>query len=142
MTARKTTTERFVHALAFELLAIAMCAPLGAWLLDRPATHMGLLTLTISLIAMGWNMVFNALFDRAERLWRFRRNFGARAVHAGLFELGLLLLTVPLIAWWLDMGLGQALLLDLGLVLFFVPYSMAFNWCYDQLRLRFVRHTA
>ncbi len=142
MTARKTITERFVHALAFELLAIAICAPLGAWLMDRSAMHMGLLTLTISLIAMSWNMVFNALFDRAERLWRFQRNLGVRAAHAGLFELGLLLLTVPLIAWWLDMSLRQALLLDLGLVLFFVPYSMAFNWCYDQLRRRFVQQPA
>lgn len=136
MTAPKTTSERFFHALAFEVLAVAICAPLGAWLIDRPVVHMGLLTLTISLIAMGWNMVFNILFDHAEQAWRFRRNLGARVVHAGLFELGLLLLTVPLIAWWLDMGLWQALLLDLGLVLFFVPYTMAFNWVYDWLRPR------
>jgi uncharacterized membrane protein len=136
MTAPKTTTERFVHALAFEVLAIAICAPLGAWLIDRPVVDMGVLTLAISLIAMGWNMVFNILFDRAEQAWRFRRNLGARLVHAGLFELGLVLLTVPLIAWWLGMGLWQALLLDLGLVLFFVPYTMAFNWVYDWLRPR------
>lgn len=139
MTAPKTTSERFFHALAFEVLAVAICAPLGAWLIDRPVVHMGLLTLTISLIAMGWNMVFNILFDRAEQSWRFRRNLGARVVHAGLFELGLLLLTVPLIAWWLDMGLWQALLLDLGLVLFFVPYTMAFNWVYDWLRPRMLQ---
>ncbi len=138
-TAPKTTSERFLHALAFEVLAIAICAPLGALLIDRPVVDMGLLTLAISLIAMGWNMVFNILFDRAERAWHFRRNFGARIVHAGLFELGLVLLTVPLIAWWLDMGLWQALLLDLGLVLFFVPYTMAFNWVYDWLRPRFLQ---
>ena len=83
-------------------------------------------------------MVFNALFDRAQRRWAFRRNLAARAVHALLFEIGLLLAIVPLAAWWLDMGLWQAFVLDIGIALFFMPYSFVFNWVYDKLSARLV----
>ena len=67
----KSVRERFFHALAFELLAIAICAPLGAWLLGYSLAHIGLLTLMISLVAMTWNMIFNAIFDRAQRRFGF-----------------------------------------------------------------------
>ena len=131
---RKSGRERFFHALVFEVIAIALCAPLGAWLLGYSLTHMGLLTLMISLIAMVWNMGFNALFDRAQRRMGFQRNLGARVVHSLIFEIGLILAVVPLAAWWLDIGLWEAFVLDIGIVLFFLPYTFIFNWSYDHLR--------
>ncbi|MDP2819185.1 MAG: multidrug/biocide efflux PACE transporter [Polaromonas sp.] len=134
MSLQKSVKERFFHALGFEVLAIAICAPLGAWLLGYSLAHMGLLTLMISLIAMLWNMVFNAVFDGAQRRMGFRRTLAARAVHSVIFELGLLLVVVPLAAWWLDIGLWEAFVLDIGIVLFFLPYTFAFNWSYDHLR--------
>lgn len=54
----------------------------------------------------------------------FQRTLGARAVHAVLFEIGLVMAMVPLAAWWLD----------IAIVLFFLPYTFAFNWTYDHLR--------
>ena len=134
----KSLKERLLHALIFELLAIALCAPLGAWLLGYPLAHMGLLTLMISLIAMGWNMLFNAVFDRTHRRLGFDRTLTVRAVHSVIFEIGLLLAVVPLAAWWLGIGLWQAFLLDIGIALFFLPYTFFFNWTYDHLRARFV----
>ena len=133
MTLEKSITERFCHALLFEVLAIAICAPLGAWLLGYPLAHMGVLTLMVSLIAMVWNMLFNALFDQAQRRMGFQRNVTARAVHAVLFEVGLILAVVPMAAWWLDISLWHALVLDIGIALFFLPYTFAFNWLYDNL---------
>jgi uncharacterized membrane protein len=79
-------------------------------------------------------MVFNTLFDRAQRRMGFRRTLWARAIHAVLFEIGLILAVVPLAAWWLGIGLWQALVLDIGIVLFFLPYTFAFNWTYDRVR--------
>jgi uncharacterized membrane protein len=79
-------------------------------------------------------MVFNALFDRAQQRMGFRKTMGARALHALLFEIGLLLAVVPLAAWWLDIGLWEAFVLDIGIALFFLPYTFVFNWCYDHLR--------
>ncbi|MBN3818110.1 multidrug/biocide efflux PACE transporter [Paraburkholderia sp. Se-20369] len=132
----KTVTERLVHALTFELVAIALCAPVGAWLLDMPVSHVGALTVMVSLIAMAWNMTFNTLFDRLERRFGWVRNLGMRIVHAVAFELGLVAMVVPLAAWWLGVGLLEALLLDLGIVLFFLPYTFCFNLAYDHLRAR------
>ncbi|WP_332776246.1 multidrug/biocide efflux PACE transporter [Polaromonas sp.] len=134
MSLQKSVKERFFHALVFEVLAIALCAPLGAWLLGYPLVHMGLLTLMISLIAMSWNMAFNALFDRAQQRWGFKRNLKVRAVHSLLFELGLIMAVVPLAAWWLGIGLWEAFVLDIGIALFFLPYTFVFNWTYDHLR--------
>ena len=136
MTLEKSITERFCHALIFEALAIAICAPLGAWLLGYPLMHIGLLTLMVSLVAMVWNMLFNAGFDRAQRRIGFERNLVARTVHAVLFEIGLIVAIVPLAAWWLGISWWRALVLDIGIALFFLPYSFAFNWAYDSLRAR------
>ena len=138
MSLHKSVKERFFQALGFEVLAIALCAPLGAWLRGYRLGHIGLLTLMISLLAMGWNMLFNALFDRAQRRHGFERTLAVRAVHAVLFEIGLMLQIVPLAAWWLDMGLWEALVLDIGISLFFLPYTFAFNWTYDHVRARVV----
>ncbi|WP_421956799.1 multidrug/biocide efflux PACE transporter [Polaromonas sp.] len=134
MSLQKSVKERFFHALGFEVLAIAICAPLGAWLLGYSLAHMGLLTLMVSLIAMTWNMAFNALFDSAQRRMGFTRTMWARVVHSVLFEIGLILAVVPLAAWWLDIGLWEAFVLDIGIVLFFLPYTFAFNWGYDHVR--------
>ena len=134
MSLQKSVKERFFHALGFEVLAIAICAPLGAWLLGYSLAHMGLLTLMVSLIAMTWNMAFNALFDSAQRRMGFTRTMWARVVHSVLFEIGLILAVVPLAAWWLDIGLWEAFVLDIGIVLFFLPYTFAFNWGYDHMR--------
>lgn len=134
----KSATERFFQALAFEVLAVAICAPLGAWLMGYSLGHIGVLTLMISLIAMSWNMLFNLVFDRAQRRMGFDRTLAARAVHAVMFEVGLVLAVVPLAAWWLDIGLWEAFVLDIGIALFFLPYTFAFNWTYDHLRARFV----
>lgn len=134
MSLQKSVKERFFHALGFEVLAIAICAPLGAWLLGYSLAHIGLLTLMISLMAMSWNMAFNALFDSAQRRLGFKRTVTMRVVHSLLFEVGLILAVVPLAAWWLGIGLWEAFVLDIGIVLFFLPYTFAFNWSYDHLR--------
>ena len=138
MLAHRSVKERFFHALGFEVVAIAICAPLGAWLLGYSLAHIGVLTLMISLVAMSWNMVFNAIFDCAQRRMGFHRTLWARAIHAVVFEIGLLLAVVPLAAWWLSIGMWEAFVLDIGIALFFLPYTFAFNWTYDHFRARFV----
>jgi uncharacterized membrane protein len=85
---------------------------------------------------MIWNVVFNLLFDRAQRRWRFERTFGVRLVHGAVFEFGMFAMCIPLAAWWLSITLWQAALLDGALLLFFLPYTVAFNWVYDVLRER------
>ncbi|MDK4689523.1 PACE efflux transporter [Kingella negevensis] len=91
----------------------------------------------ISLLALLWNVVFNWLFDQKFSAPRETRTFAIRALHAVLFEGGLLLATVPLIMWWLDLGFVQALAMDIGMTLFVMVYTVVFHWCYDNLRVKF-----
>jgi uncharacterized membrane protein len=40
---------------------------------------------------------------------------------------------VPIMAWWLDIGLLEAFLADLGILAFFFVYAIAFTWCFDRV---------
>ncbi len=127
----KKLGERVLHALLYEVCAMALLVPLAALALQKNMLHMGALALMMSTVAMLWNMVFNALFECIERYFRWQRTAVVRCLHALGFEGGLVVVLVPLAAWWLSISLWQALLLDLGLILFFLPYTLAFNWLYD-----------
>jgi uncharacterized membrane protein len=94
----------------------------------------GGLAVSTSLLALAWNMAFNTLFEAWERRQASRaRTLKRRVLHAIGFEGGLVVMTVPLIAWWLDMGWWPALLTDLGLVVFFLFYTFVFNWVFDHV---------
>ncbi|AKA23078.1 multidrug/biocide efflux PACE transporter [Pseudomonas chlororaphis] len=138
MSTPKSLTERVCQAVGFELLALALCTPLLAWIMDRPLVDMGLVTLFIGLVALAWNVVFNALFDRLLKRLALVPNGWTRVAHALLFEGGLVAASVPLIAWWLHVSLLQALILDLGVLLFFLPYTYVYHWVYDLVRERLV----
>ena len=114
-------------------MALFLVAVLGGWILDRPMEMMGALSLMFGVIAMGWNLVFNYGFDLWDRKYRgmVKRGFGIRAVHAVLFEAGLVTAGLFLIAWWLDMSYRAAFLLDISLSAFFLVYAFCYNWAYD-----------
>lgn len=132
----KSLTERALHALLFELIGVLLFAPLLAWLMGHSLAKMGAMTVMISTVAMLWNMLYNAMFDRLRRKLGFNLTIGARIAHALLFEGGLILVIVPLAAWWLSISLLQAFWLDIGLLLLFLPYTLVFNLLYDKARER------
>lgn len=138
MSANKSITERIFQAIGFELLAILICTPLLAWIMDKPMLEMGAVTVVIAVLALAWNVVFNGLFDRVLKRFAIAHNAWVRVVHALLFEGGLVALSVPLIAWWLNISLWQAFLLDIGVLLFFLPYTYVYHWVYDVVRERMV----
>ncbi|WP_447649688.1 multidrug/biocide efflux PACE transporter [Pseudomonas abietaniphila] len=134
----KSIKERAFHALLFELIGVVLFAPGLAWLLGQSLGKMGAMTVMISTVAMLWNMVFNAGFDRLRRRIGFAMSLKVRALHAISFETGLIVAVVPLAAWWLSISLWEAFLLDIGLLLLFLPYTLLFNMAYDKLRERIV----
>ena len=142
MTASKSITERILQAIGFECLAILICTPLLAWIMDKPLLDMGAVTVLIAVLALAWNVLFNGLFDRALKRLNLGHNAWTRVIHALLFEGGLIVMGVPLIAWWLSVSLWQAFLLDIGVLLFFLPYTYVYHWGYDVVRERFVQRSA
>lgn len=126
--------RRVLQALLYEGIAVAVVAPTLTWVFDSPPLSALALTLATSAVALAWNYVYNALFERWEARQAVRgRSAARRLAHSAGFELGLVVLLVPLIAWWLDVTLWQALLADLGLMAFFFFYTMAFTWAFDRV---------
>lgn len=136
MHVQKTLLERVLQAVGFELLAIFICTPLLAWVMNKPLFDMGVATIAIAVLALLWNVLFNGMFDRVLKRLEIARNAWVRIVHALLFEGGLVAVAVPLVAWWLQISLWQAFLLDIGVLLFFLPYTYAYHWAYDAVRER------
>lgn len=135
----KSLKERALHALLFEMIGVVLFAPALAWLLGHSLGKMGAMTVMISTVAMLWNMLFNAGFDRVRARLGFAMSIKARALHALAFEGGLIVAVVPLAAWWLSISLLEAFWLDIGLLLLFLPYTLVFNLGYDKVRARIVK---
>ncbi|KAA0943895.1 MULTISPECIES: multidrug/biocide efflux PACE transporter [unclassified Pseudomonas] len=142
MNPTKSITERVFQAIGFEVMALSICTPLLAWIMDKPALEMGMVTLAISLMALSWNIIFNSLFDRLKARLQLANGGWTRVLHALLFEGGLVIGCVPLIAWWLNISLLQAFILDIGVLLFFLPYTYVYHWGYDVLREKLMQRRA
>ncbi|TDN54100.1 putative membrane protein [Buttiauxella sp. JUb87] len=138
---KRTFAERVVHAVGFEVIAIAICAPLAAWIFNKPISQMGALSIMLSTVAMVWNMIYNAGFDKFFPVGQERR-LPLRIAHSLGFEGGFILIGLPLAAWMLDISLLQAFMVEIGFFLFFLPYSVIYNWGYDTLRGRWFQPQA
>jgi uncharacterized membrane protein len=124
--------RKVVQALLYELVGALFVSPVIAFAFDETMVYSGTLALLLSLVALSWNMLFNSLFDYWEARQALRtRTLGRRLLHSLGFEGGLALMLVPLMAWWLDISWLQALVADLGLLLFFFFYAFAFQWVFD-----------
>ncbi len=138
----RTLKERFLHAAGFEVLAIAIVSPLAAWIMDKPLFQMGALAIMLSTVAMLWNMIYNSGFDRLYPPGQVKRGAGLRILHALGFEGGFILIGLPLAAWMLDVSLLQAFMIEVAFFLFFLPYTVAYNWLWDTLRQKLVERRA
>lgn len=126
--------RRVVYVTAYEAIAIVVTALGVAALYDVGTAHAGGLSVLSSAIAMAWNLVYNVAFEAVEaRHAASGRSFAVRVAHAIGFEGGLALILVPVVAWWMQIGLLDALLLDLGLLAFFLVYTFAFNLAFDRM---------
>jgi uncharacterized membrane protein len=131
----RTKVDRIRQAVSFELIGVGLSTPLGAMALGYPLLNFGVLAVAGATIATFWNYLYNLLFDHA--LFRVtgsvKKKFKHRVLHAGGFEVGLAMLLIPLIAWWLDTTLLLALYLDLSFIAFYLVYTFVFTWAYDTL---------
>lgn len=134
----RSLKERILHAVCFETLAILTVSPLAAWVMNKPLFQMGSLAIMLSTAAMLWNMIYNTGFDRIYAPGE-KRGPVVRAVHALGFEGGFILIGLPIAALMLDITLWQAFLVEVAFFLFFLPFTLAYNWGWDQLRARWIR---
>ena len=126
--------RRIVFVTLYELIAIVATSAGLAAFSDSGLQRAGVAAVVSSAVAVVWNVVFNTLFERWEARQTVRgRSRARRLAHAIGFEGGLVVTLVPFFAWWLDITLWQAFVLDLGLLLFFLVYTFVFNWVFDRI---------
>ncbi|MEJ5991342.1 PACE efflux transporter [Ramlibacter sp. PS3R-8] len=127
-------TRRVLQAILYETFAIAFVGPVLSVAFDKPAASTLGLAFVLSSIALAWNYVFNAIFERWEARQSVRgRSFARRLAHGIGFEGGLVILLVPVMAWWLEISFFDAFLANLGLLVFFFVYAIAFTWAFDRV---------
>jgi uncharacterized membrane protein len=126
---RKITYVATYEAIAF------LCGTLGFFSFsDSSLEHAGFLAFFASIFAVSWNFAYNAIFERweAKNLTR-GRNFSRRVIHAVGFEIGFLVVLLPVAAWWLDISYLHSFILNLSLNIFFLVYTFAFTWAFDRI---------
>ncbi len=118
----------------YEAFAIAFVGPVLSVIFDKPPASTIGLAFVLSSIALGWNYVFNANFERWEARQSVRgRSFARRLVHGIGFEGGLVVILVPVMAVWLNTSALNAFLANLGLLAFFFVYAIGFTWAFDRV---------
>lgn len=126
--------RKLVYVTFYELIAIAITTTGLSLLSGQAAGHAGVAAVASSAIAVAWNLLYNTAFEWWEARQATRgRGFWRRVAHAAGFEAGLVVMLVPLFAWWLQVSLWQAFVLDLGLIAFFLAYTFVFNLAFDHL---------
>ncbi|MFT3664980.1 PACE efflux transporter [Piscinibacter sp.] len=129
-----TTRRRVVQAILYEVFAIAFVGPAMSLMFGQSAGSTLALAVVMSTIALGWNYVFNGLFEAWESRQAVKgRSFGRRLAHGIGFEGGLVFLLVPVMAYWLETTLLKAFLADLGILAFFFVYAIVFTWAFDRV---------
>ncbi len=130
----RTTADRIRHAISFEVIGIILATPLAAFAFHLPGEDSAVIVVASATVAMLWNYVYNLGFDHLMVKLRggTEKTTPIRVVHALFFELGLLTLMLPAIAWYLGISIWQALIMDIALAAFYMVYAFVFNWGYDR----------
>lgn len=134
--AMRTGADRLRYTVTFEIALMLLLVPAGAAFFDKGWADIGALGLILSIKAMLINLVYNWVFDhidaRANRISSDRSTVG-RILHAVGFELSLVITSLPIYVWWLNLTLLEALLTDLVVTSFVVVYTYLFTLGYDRL---------
>ncbi|HDM8068928.1 PACE efflux transporter [Vibrio harveyi] len=129
-----TRNERIFHAVLFEMIALAIIIPAASLITGKGSSDLAVVGIGLSLYTVVWNYIYNLYFDKWFGPNREERSLAMRIGHTLGFEGGLIFLSIPVIAWFLEITLLQALALEAGFLIFFLFYATCFNWAYDKIQ--------
>ncbi len=128
------TLRKIVYAISFETLGIAVTALALLAMSDASPSQSLIFSGLTATVAVIWSYSFNAVFEAWEtRQTTKGRSARRRITHSLLFEAGLVLILVPIMAWWLNLTWLQAIRYEAGLIALFVAYTYAFTWTFDRI---------
>ncbi|USA45297.1 chlorhexidine efflux PACE transporter AceI [Acinetobacter sp. C26M] len=129
--------RRLIHAIVYEVILLVIIAIALSFIFSMPMEVTGTLGVFMAAVSVVWNMVFNNYFEKIEGKFNWERTIPVRILHAIGFEGGLLIATVPMIAYMMNMTIIEAFILDIGLTLCILVYTFIFQWCYDMVEERY-----
>lgn len=130
----RPVVRRIIQAVLYEIGAVALTSPILGLTFDATAESALLLATIMSTIALAWNYLYNALFERWEARQAIKgRSLWRRLSHGIGFEGGLVVMLVPLMAYWLQTSLLEAFFAELGILVVFLIYAIAFTWAFDKI---------
>lgn len=128
------TRRKIVYAVSFETLGTLFASVALMLMSDANAGSSLALSVLTATIALSWSFVFNTVFEAWEARQPVKgRSLRRRTVHALMFEGGLVLISVPVMAWWLQVGYLEALVYEAGLIALFIVYTYVFTWSFDRV---------
>lgn len=130
--------ERIFHSVLFEIGAMAIGAVAVLLAGDFSLEAAAGTGITMSVMAMVLNFFFNYVFDKFATGKREERSLKLRILHTVCFECTLLIFTIPVVAYLLDLSLWHAFIADIGLSLTIMVYALIFNWIYDIIRAKII----
>ena len=129
--------RRLIHAISYEVILLVIIAIALSFIFSMPLEVTGILGVIMAVISVIWNMIFNHYFEKVEHKYQWKRTIPVRILHAIGFEGGLMLATIPIIAYMMKMSFIDSLILDFGLTMCILVYTFIFQWCYDLIEERF-----
>jgi uncharacterized membrane protein len=126
------TIERVFQAVIFEVIALMIIIPTTVLVAGYETDKMTIAGIALSIFAMLWNYIYNIAFDKLMGYNRINRGVAIRISHALGFELGMLVITLPLLAWYLSISWLEAVVLEASFLVFIIFYTFIFNWLYDR----------
>ena len=132
--AGRTVLRRVVFVGGYETLSVVFTVFVLGALLGHGGVESTLTAILVSTTATVWNYLWNTGFEAIERrVGATRRGVVSRAVHALGYEGGVLVFTIPLVALMLGIGLVEALMIEGGLLVFFLVFTVAYTWLFDRV---------
>ena len=132
----RTGLDRLRYAVLFEGILVVLFTTTMVLLFDRGLSSMGALSVVLSLVALATNFAYNYIFDSFDvRYGRIptERSRRGRILHAVGFEFTLVILSVPIIVWWMTWGWWQAIAFDAVAMAAIVVYTYFFTLAYDRV---------
>lgn len=128
------TRRKIIYAVSFETLGTLLATGALMLMSDADAGSSLVLSVLTATIALSWSFVFNTVFEAWEARQPVKgRSLRRRTMHALLFEGGLVLICIPVMAWWLQVGYLEALVYEAGLIVLFIVYTYVFTWGFDRI---------
>ncbi|MGY4963873.1 PACE efflux transporter [Streptomyces sp. 900105245] len=126
--------RKLVYVGGYELLGLVVGTTVMTLLTRDSLSATGPLTIMISVGATAWNVAYSYLFEAWETRQDDRtRTVRRRILHAVGFQATLICFIIPLIAWWLEVTLVRAFLLDLVFIIYVPFFTFAYNWAFDKI---------